>query len=416
MKQNELYIDEDGVKRGYYVYLHRSKETGKVLYVGKGSGQRAWNSKKRNPDWKSKVEELGDNWEVEIYEDDLTEIEAYRLEEKLVKELGFFDDENDQLTNRFPGGDMPATFTTGSDYEKRDWDKAYDKFRRFKTLDKLEKEKLATDLYEDLNEIYNQLWELYNEVDYSKDIEDETTGLYFPGDVIGAFEDAMVASKEFLKNRISWKDFCLDIEYSFDWFNEEWVGEDKENAKNLSGDVFEYFLESRRLVSEAYQKIDSGNKQEAIQLANQEATNIPLKISSQIPDQANVIQILSEKKPDELFGHICQVMTSEGFQVEQKDPNKLSLETRFIEFKDDIKLQIKVSVEVANNGSTAFLKGRIKDPKLSKLFAKPEISFESIWCKTKYPRVSFGKLAVLALQEIAHTKINYLCKKQKPAT
>lgn len=270
MKQYKLYIDEDGVKRGYYVYLHRSKETDEVFYVGKGSGKRAWNSEKRNPNWKSKVEELDGNWKVEIYEDDLTENEAFRIEEKLVKEFGFFDDENDQLTNRFPGGDMPATFIIGADYEQSDWDTAYKKFRKFNSLSNEKKEKLATNLYENLNKIYNQLWELDNEADYSKDIEDETTGLYFPGDIIGAFEDAMIASKDFLSNQISWKQFCLDVEYSYEWFNKEWIGEDDQNKKNLSTETFENFLKSRKFVKEVYKKIDAGNRKEAKELADQE--------------------------------------------------------------------------------------------------------------------------------------------------
>jgi hypothetical protein len=269
MKKYNLYINKEGVKRGYYVYLHKSAERGEVFYIGKGSGKRAWDSKKRNSDWKSKVEELDDNWEVEIYKGDLTENEAYRLEEKLVKEFGFFDDENDQLTNHFPGGDMPATFTIGTSNEKDNWEEAYKKFRKFNFLSKVDKEKLAKNLYEELNVIYEQLWELDNEPDYSKDIPGED-GLYFPGDVISAFEDAMIAAKYFLNKQISWKEFCLDVEYSFDGFHEEWVGSDEANKQNLSTATFEKFLESRKLITEALKKIDAGNKKEAEGLANRE--------------------------------------------------------------------------------------------------------------------------------------------------
>ncbi|XWN38042.1 MAG: hypothetical protein ROO71_03730 [Balneola sp.] len=95
MKKYELYLDEEDVKRGYYVYLHKARSTGEVFYVGKGSGKRAWDKNKRNPDWQDRVNKLNDEWEVEIYKDDLTEIEAYQLEEKLVQDFGFFDDNND---------------------------------------------------------------------------------------------------------------------------------------------------------------------------------------------------------------------------------------------------------------------------------------------------------------------------------
>jgi hypothetical protein len=35
--RKRLYIDADGVKRGYYVYAHKDCATGSVFYVGKGS-------------------------------------------------------------------------------------------------------------------------------------------------------------------------------------------------------------------------------------------------------------------------------------------------------------------------------------------------------------------------------------------
>ena len=37
-KVGRLYVDSEGVERGYYVYAHREKETGEVFYIGKGHG------------------------------------------------------------------------------------------------------------------------------------------------------------------------------------------------------------------------------------------------------------------------------------------------------------------------------------------------------------------------------------------
>ncbi len=92
---------------------------------------------------------------------------------------------------------------------------------------------------------------------------------------------------------------------------------------------------------------------------------------------------------------------------------EITLETEFAELKDDTKFQIKVAVESSKTKSKATLRGRVKDEKLSQLFAKSgksDISFESKWCKTKYPRLSFGKIAVIANQEIAHDSVSYLCQ------
>lgn len=410
MRKQKLYIDEEGVKRGYYVYLHKATKTGEVFYVGKGSRGRAWETKNRNNAWKEKVADLGEQWKVEIFEDDLTEIEAFQIEEELVKEFGFFDDENDQLTNHIPGGEHPASFAISLvSNEISKWQKVYNEKRKFISVSNEVKNAIATKVHEKLELIYWKLNEIDNQADYDFDDESDHTAFM----LIGAFEDPMVDAEEFLKNRISWKDFCLDLEGAYEYFQDQY-GDEKINKEKFSDEVYKLFLESRAIVTQAFKKIDSGNKKEAIQSANQEATDIPLSISSQIPDQANAIQILSQKTSEKLFEDICQVIRSNGYKIERKDSDNLNIETEFLEFKADTKLQIVVSVEEMKNNSKAIFKGKIKDLNLSKLFAKhnkSDISFESMWCDTKYPRLSFGELAVL-VQEITHDEINYLCLKK----
>lgn len=73
------YIDGEGVERGYYVYLHKDKATGKVFYVGKGIGRRAWETGRRSNTWKEKVASLTNGWEVEILAKDLSELKAFEL-------------------------------------------------------------------------------------------------------------------------------------------------------------------------------------------------------------------------------------------------------------------------------------------------------------------------------------------------
>ena len=109
----KLYIDQGGVVRGYYVYLHKGRTTGVVFYVGKGSGQRAWESIGRNELWKGRVATLDNGWEVEIFKNDLSEIEAFVLEAELVEKYGGCAADGGTLTNWVPGGERRWTPSAG---------------------------------------------------------------------------------------------------------------------------------------------------------------------------------------------------------------------------------------------------------------------------------------------------------------
>lgn len=75
----------DGDPFRFYVYAHIDWE-GKVFYIGKGTGERAW-STTRDHIWKRYVSERTfDIYSVEILEEDLTESEALSLEERLITE------------------------------------------------------------------------------------------------------------------------------------------------------------------------------------------------------------------------------------------------------------------------------------------------------------------------------------------
>ena len=103
-KYPRFYIDDEGVQRGYYVYLHKNKKTGEVFYVGKGHEKRAWDSAKRNWAWKEYVANNGCEVEVEIIENDYSENEAYDLERELVSKHGGNKYDGGTLTNLHPGG------------------------------------------------------------------------------------------------------------------------------------------------------------------------------------------------------------------------------------------------------------------------------------------------------------------------
>lgn len=71
----------------FYVYTHRDT-AGRVFYVGKGRGKRAW-SKDRDAIWKRYVaERSGGTFDVEILQGDLTEESALELEWEWITKLG----------------------------------------------------------------------------------------------------------------------------------------------------------------------------------------------------------------------------------------------------------------------------------------------------------------------------------------
>lgn len=70
----------------FYVYLHKKKTTGEVFYVGKGSGNRAWNKESRSEFWKKIANKHG--YTVEIHSDNLQEWYAFELEKDLISYYG----------------------------------------------------------------------------------------------------------------------------------------------------------------------------------------------------------------------------------------------------------------------------------------------------------------------------------------
>jgi hypothetical protein len=84
----------------FYVYLHRRATDGKIFYVGKGKGRRAWNCGKRNRKWKAIYAKHGRT--VEILFDGMTEKDALAEEVNVILECKYFGFNLANLTN---GGD-----------------------------------------------------------------------------------------------------------------------------------------------------------------------------------------------------------------------------------------------------------------------------------------------------------------------
>jgi hypothetical protein len=73
----------DLVKK-YYIYLHINEHDNTVFYIGKGSGNRAADANSRSDIWKRHVLDIDYKYRIEIHQDNLTQDEATRLEDKLI--------------------------------------------------------------------------------------------------------------------------------------------------------------------------------------------------------------------------------------------------------------------------------------------------------------------------------------------
>jgi hypothetical protein len=91
----------------YYVYEHWRLDKDECFYVGKGHGDRAYETYRTNDHWNnivSKLERIGSGYEVRLVVTGLTEKEAFRLERE---RIAFWRDIVD-LSNKTDGGEGPS--------------------------------------------------------------------------------------------------------------------------------------------------------------------------------------------------------------------------------------------------------------------------------------------------------------------
>lgn len=89
------------MKNNKVVYLHKKKTDNSVFYVGMGDLKRAY-CKQRPKWWNRVVDKYG--YVVEIYKNELTQEQAFKLEIELIAKYGRIDLGNGQLINQTSGG------------------------------------------------------------------------------------------------------------------------------------------------------------------------------------------------------------------------------------------------------------------------------------------------------------------------
>jgi len=255
----KLYIDRHGVRRGYYVYVHKDCASGEVFYVGKGHGQRAWNTKSRNSKWESKVASLSDGWQVEIVKDDLSENEAFDLEISLVEKYGGPQALGGKLTNEAFGGESSLEIHLGFQFDDNGWSQAYFNARLFKQFPREKEEALVQEYNESLVSIYHEIDKFAEEAsnqDDEKLIDISDNLVFFAGSLIDF-------NRDFLRRRISWKELAISIEEMI-----EDIEYDLEDEQMYYGDKRSVLESVLRVSAKFLKKIDSGNKKEAEETAN----------------------------------------------------------------------------------------------------------------------------------------------------
>ena len=87
----------------FYVYVHIAEISGRVFYVGKGQGRRAYTHQHRTAYWKNIV--ARDGLFVLVVADNLSEDDAFGIEADLISRLGRKDLKSGELVNLTDGGE-----------------------------------------------------------------------------------------------------------------------------------------------------------------------------------------------------------------------------------------------------------------------------------------------------------------------
>ena len=87
----------------FYVYVHKSNVDHRIFYVGKGYGSRYISTSDRNIDWNRIVKKEG--FYAEIVKSNISELEAFDEEVRLIKEIGRRDIGLGPLVNLTDGGE-----------------------------------------------------------------------------------------------------------------------------------------------------------------------------------------------------------------------------------------------------------------------------------------------------------------------
>jgi len=270
----KLYIDSEGVKRGYYVYLHKDRATGEIFYVGKGSGNRAYDTSSRSSRWRERVRSLPGGWDVEIVSQDMSELEAFELEAELVDRYREAEADGKEIANVGSGGESTLSSWLSCSFDDRGWSAAYSNARVFKNFSRDEEETLCKDFDETLEPLCREIASFREKAEEAmhEKIQNHADDLDF-----FAF-NLRDGVSDFLRRRLSWKDLALFVEQMI-----EDIESDLEAVPSRYGKTLTLYRGLLGVATSFLSKIDSGNRKEAEAEADRVASQGGRGLASQ-PD------------------------------------------------------------------------------------------------------------------------------------
>ncbi|MFM7137890.1 MAG: hypothetical protein ACKO1M_12615 [Planctomycetota bacterium] len=271
MQRPQLYIDSEGVERGYYVYAHTCEASGRVFYVGKGKEDRAW-SDNRSSAWHEYVASLPEGYRVCLLHSDLTEEEAIKLEQAEIEAYGGPASAGGTLVNWIPGeygegfgvaAEVVVDLTGGDEDLARSlrfhWEK-YRAARKFKELSPSERKACAEKFDEMAGPAINALYAIKEKYVFRTDTLE-------PFGIISAISKASEIGRlaRQLRNRkMGYLDFCYAVEDQLGQLTR------RLERRDVEPEYAEIIEAVHGALVRWFSLFDTGNEQEARAIASRE--------------------------------------------------------------------------------------------------------------------------------------------------
>jgi len=239
--------DNDGVERGFYVYVHKDKSNDVPFYVGKGRGKRAYSESRRTRAWSEKVAGLQNGYEVGIVAEDLSEEEAFDLEGDLIGKYGRLINNTGPLVNKTEGGSLDGEIIASISFalprtqeEQREADREATPLKQHTWEIRKQLGASITTQFQSFQRSYDALVG-----EFVEEAEDEETDL--EGAIDDVIQVALSSAKHLAKRQLSLNDFYRDIEEEREYLEsmlEDYDPEvDKAEIASLAKEVEGYLRE-----------------------------------------------------------------------------------------------------------------------------------------------------------------------------
>jgi hypothetical protein len=271
MRHPRIYIDAEGVERGYYVYAHACKKSGKVFYVGKGKNDRAW-SDNRSRAWHEYVAALSEGYEVCLLHKDLTEEESIKLERTEIETHGGPSSAGGSLVNWIEGEygdgfglavevvvDLSGGDKEVADIDRRYWE-TYWAARKFKELSPSDRKACA----ERFSELVDPALEPVGRVHDEYVLRTDTLGPEGINSTVSISCEIRRLARQLRNRKMRYLDFCCAVEDQLGQLT--YMLEQSEIAPKY----FKMIQTVHRALLQWFSLFDTGNQREAEEIARGE--------------------------------------------------------------------------------------------------------------------------------------------------